>query len=132
MVVSVQSKPSRKATNAATWKFWEHSYDLVFAFVFLVAGHALADYPLQGDFLAKAKNRTAPIPGITWQQALAAHSAIHAGFVLAITQSLPCAIVEFIAHAITDDAKCRGKISFNMDQAIHIACKLVYVAWLAA
>ena len=25
----------------------------------LVAGHALADYPLQGDFLAKAKNPAA-------------------------------------------------------------------------
>ena len=32
----------------------------------LMVGHALADYPLQGDFLAKAKNRTAPIPGVPW------------------------------------------------------------------
>ena len=30
-------------------------------FAALVAGHALCDYPLQGDFLAKGKNRTASI-----------------------------------------------------------------------
>lgn len=35
-------------------------------FAALVAGHALADYPLQGDFLARAKNRAAPIPGVPW------------------------------------------------------------------
>lgn len=99
---------------------------------YLLAAHALADYPLQGDFLAKAKNRTAPIPGVPWWQALAAHSAIHAGFVLAITGSLACAAVELIAHAITDDAKCRGRISYNADQAIHVACKLAYAAWVAA
>lgn len=29
----------------------------------LIAGHALADYPLQGDFLAKGKNHKAPIAG---------------------------------------------------------------------
>lgn len=32
----------------------------------LLAGHALCDYPLQGDFLAKAKNRAAPLPGVPW------------------------------------------------------------------
>lgn len=47
----------------------------------LLAGHALADYPLQGDFLSKAKNRTAPIPGVPWQQALGAHVVIHGAFV---------------------------------------------------
>ena len=99
---------------------------------FLLAAHALADYPLQGDFLAKAKNRTTPIPGVPWWQALAAHSAIHAGFVLVITGSLLLTAVEFVVHAVTDDAKCRGRINFNTDQAVHVACKLAYVAWLGA
>lgn len=39
-----------------------------FMAIALVAGHALADYPLQGDFLARAKNRTAPIAGFPWWQ----------------------------------------------------------------
>lgn len=99
---------------------------------YLISAHALADYPLQGDFLAKAKNRTAPIPGVPWWQALAAHAAIHAGFVLAISGSLTCAAVELVVHALTDDAKCRGHISYNTDQAIHVMCKVVYAAWLAA
>lgn len=55
----------------------------------MLVGHAIADYPLQGDFLAKAKNRRAPMPGVPWYQALGAHAIIHGGFVGIITGSLP-------------------------------------------
>lgn len=51
----------------------------------LIAGHALADYPLQGDFLSKAKNRSQPIPGVPYWQALGAHVVIHGAFVAFIT-----------------------------------------------
>lgn len=100
----------------------------------LIVGHALADYPLQGDFLAKAKNHTAPISGVPWWQALLAHSAIHAGAVLLVTGSLILMLLEFFVHTITDYAKCSGLISFNTDQAIHIVCKVLWVAiiwWLS-
>jgi hypothetical protein len=97
----------------------------------LIGAHALADYPLQGDFLSKAKNRTAPIPGVPWYQALGAHVAIQGVFVALITGIWWLAIAEALAHWFTDDAKCRGKISFNTDQAIHIACKFAWFAvWL--
>src|SRR3546814_745485 len=79
-------------------------------FALMVFAHAIADYPLQGDFLARAKNRTAAIPGFPWWQALGAHSVIHAGFVGVITGSLWLALAEAVAHFITDDLKCRGKI----------------------
>lgn len=92
----------------------------------LVFAHALADYPLQGDFLSRAKNRTAPIPTVPWWQAMAAHATIHAGFVGLITGSALLAAAEFVIHWITDDLKCRGKINFNIDQGIHILCK---TAW---
>lgn len=95
-------------------------------FAALVFLHALADYPLQGDFLAKAKNRTAPIPGIPFWHALWAHSIIHGGFVGIATGSLWLGLAETLIHAATDDAKCRGKISYNTDQAIHIGCKAVW------
>lgn len=98
----------------------------------LLFWHALADYPLQGDFLAKAKNRAAPIPGVPWFQALGAHAAIHAGGVGLITGSLWLALVEFVAHALIDDAKCRGRIGFNADQALHALCKVGYVVTLMA
>jgi uncharacterized protein DUF3307 len=96
-------------------------------FATLLVWHALADYPLQGDFLAKAKNRAMPIPGVPWWQALSAHALIHAGGVAFLTGSLPLGIVELIAHAAIDDSKCAGKISYNMDQLLHVVCKAVYV-----
>ena len=98
-------------------------------FALMVAGHAVADYPLQGDFQAKAKNRFAPIPGVPWYQALGAHAIIHGGFVLAITGSLTLGIAETVIHFLIDDAKCRGRISYNTDQFLHVVCK---AAWALA
>ncbi len=93
----------------------------------MIGAHALADYPLQGDFLARAKNRKSPIDGVPWYQALAAHAAIHALFVGVITGSIYLAAAEFVAHCVIDDFKCQGRISFNSDQALHIICKVVWV-----
>lgn len=92
----------------------------------MLFAHALADYPLQGDFLSRAKSAVNPIPGVPWYQALGAHSMIHAGAVGIITGSIWLALAEFLIHAVTDDAKCRGRISYNVDQGIHIACKVVW------
>lgn len=97
----------------------------------LVAAHALADYPLQGDFLAQAKNRNTALGKLFWPHALFAHSMIHGGFVLVITGSLTFAVAEVAIHAITDWLKCEQKISLNVDQVIHIACKLVWAAGTA-
>lgn len=92
----------------------------------LFAGHALCDYPLQGDFLARGKNHTNPIPGIPWQHCLLAHSLIHAGMVYLITQNFWFALAELMIHCVTDYLKCDGRISFNVDQAIHYTCKLLW------
>lgn len=101
----------------------------VFAMFFaLVAAHALCDYPLQGDFLAKGKNRTTPIPGMPWQQLLGAHAAIHGGAVGLITGVWWLGLMEFAAHFIIDDLKCRSRLTFNQDQALHVVCKVVWVA----
>ncbi len=100
------------------------SFILVFGV--LIFFHFLADYPLQGDFLAKAKNRNAPIPHIPWQQALFAHAFIHAGFVFLATGSIIAFIGELVIHAVTDDMKCRGELTFNQDQAIHFGCKALW------
>lgn len=97
-------------------------------FALMVAAHCVADYPLQGDFLAKAKNRTAPVPGVPWYQALGAHAAIHGGAVGLVTGSVTLGVCEAVAHALIDDAKCAGRLSYNQDQALHIACKAVWVA----
>lgn len=102
-------------------------------FLVMVGVHALCDYPLQGDFLAKAKNRSAPIPGVPWWQAMAAHAAIQALGVGLATGSAPLALAEFVAHFVIDDCKCAGKLSYNQDQALHLACKALWcVIYLAA
>lgn len=101
--------------------------------VLLIGAHCFLDYAGQGDFMSKAKNRAAPIPGVPWATVLAAHAAIHGAAVAWITGLWWLAIAEAAIHFLTDDAKCRGKISFNQDQAIHIACKMAWVgiAWAA-
>ncbi len=94
--------------------------------ILLFAGHALCDYPLQGDFLAKGKNRKIPLPGVPWYQCLFAHALIHAGTVYLITRSVTFASLEFVVHFWTDYAKCDGKLTFNQDQAIHYGFKVLW------
>lgn len=106
-------------------------------FCWLVVGHALADYPLQGDFLARAKNHRQPIDGFPPWVALWAHSIIHAGAV-AFVFSLygpPAAVwlfglVELLFHARLDWLKCEGRNSLEYDQFMHVACKALYVLTL--
>lgn len=97
-------------------------------FLAMIAAHAVADYPLQGDFLARAKNRTAPISDVPWYQALGAHAVIHGAAVGIITRSAWLGIAETVVHALTDDLKCRGRLSYNQDQAIHVACKVLWAS----
>lgn len=94
--------------------------------ILLIGAHALADYPLQGDFLSKAKNRINPIKGVPYYQAMGAHVAIHGAFVVLITGLWWLFICEAVIHWITDDAKCSSKITFNQDQFIHIICKIIW------
>lgn len=94
----------------------------------LVIGHAVADYPLQGDFLAKGKNHRLPLPGVPWWVCLTAHAAIHAGAVAAATGSVSLGCAEFVAHCAIDYGKCDGRFGFVADQALHIVCKAVWVA----
>lgn len=96
----------------------------------MLFAHFLADYPLQGEFLAKAKNRFDPIPGIPWWQAMTGHCGIHAGFVYLITGAWWLGLFEFIVHFLTDNSKCEGKIGYNTDQVIHIGCKFIWAFWL--
>lgn len=95
-------------------------------FLVLIFAHFLADYPMQGDFLSKAKNRAQPVPGVPWYQALIAHSAIHAGFVWFITGLWWLGLLELIAHAAIDDRKCNGALTFNQDQIAHVVCKAIW------
>ena len=96
----------------------------------LIGAHFLADYPLQGDFLSKAKNRNSLIKGVPWYQAMVAHCFIQAAAVALITGIWWLVIVEFVIHFLTDMAKCDTLISYNVDQGIHVLCKILW--WILA
>jgi hypothetical protein len=125
--------------TAGPWASWS----LLFA---LLIGHALADYPLQGKFLAIRKNRhiksidyTGDSPPQLWVYCLSAHSLVHAGTVWVIIGALGLksaalfAFIEFVLHWLIDFAKCEKWTNFHQDQALHAVSKLGYVAaiyWL--
>lgn len=93
----------------------------------LLVAHWVADYPLQGDFLANAK-----FNGPLRVYHLIAHAGIHSGAVLLVTGSLILALVEWIAHTIIDELKVRGKTSFALDQTLHVMCKFIYIILIAS
>ncbi len=105
---------------------------LLTTFLLLVAAHALADFPLQGDYLAKAKNQRAPLPGTPWAIALTAHAAIQAGFVGVITGSVFFGVAEFVAHWLIDYGKSAGRYSYTTDQGLHIICKATWCGMIWA
>ncbi|MCM5552904.1 DUF3307 domain-containing protein [Pleomorphomonas sp. NRK KF1] len=96
----------------------------------LIFGHALGDYPLQTDFMARGKNWKTPVPGVPWYYLLGAHSIVHGGLAGLATGSLLVGILETAAHFLIDSLKNSGIISIHADQALHIACKVVWVAMM--
>lgn len=96
--------------------------------VYMLAAHALFDYPLQGDWLSKAKHPNLDlVPGERiWPLALASHALIHAVAVQVITGSWLLCAAEFVAHFLIDWAKCSGRFGYNVDQYLHIACKALW------
>lgn len=92
--------------------------------------HALADFPLQGDYIAKQKSRRHADNLSVWIVALSAHCVIHAGGVWLVSGSLAFGMVELVAHAVIDVCKGEGKFGFVADQLLHLACKVVYAVLL--
>ncbi len=99
-------------------------------------GHALADYPLQGGFLATFKNRNvkAMPPGFDrhrdrylWVHCLTAHALVHSAMVLLITGLFWLAVVELVLHWVIDAMRCEKHLSFSGDQFLHLGCKVIYM-----
>lgn len=102
----------------------------------LICAHSLCDFPLQADFLARAKNHRAPVAAANgqpfpWWIALGAHATIHGGAVTLVTGSLALGVAETAAHAVIDYATSAGKTGgYVGDQALHLACKVLWWALL--
>ena len=104
----------------------------------LLIAHALGDFALQGDFLARAKDRHADLSNLfpdqkpkgLWWNCLLAHALIHAGGVWIVTGFVTLALAELLLHFAIDFAKGEGWINFASDQLLHRLCKLAYVLLL--
>lgn len=106
-------------------------------FAALIAAHALCDYPLQGDFLARAKNPRLGFEGVPWWWGMGAHAAIHGGAVGLTTGVWWLGVCEAAAHSVIDFLKCTGRFgsgerAFSIDQGLHIVCKVAWVSVVLA
>jgi hypothetical protein len=118
-------------TGVKMFHYGEHYYFLGILF-YLVVGHCLCDFPLQNDYLAKAKDPENPLGANgVWKWALFSHSMIHAGSVAFFTHSMLLGVFEGITHALIDHLKCRKAISFGVDQSLHIGLKILWAYCVA-
>lgn len=101
-------------------------------FFALAVVHALADFPLQGSYLANQKSRQSATSRDEWIVALSAHSLIHAGGVWLVTGSMALGAIELALHALIDLGKGERKYGLITDQLLHLACKVAYTAWLVS
>lgn len=90
--------------------------------------HFLCDFPLQGDFLAKGKDHTKPLPGVPWFWCLLAHGVLQGAGVGIVSGSLALGAAEMIFHMAIDYGKCAGWYGFTFDQLLHLACKAGWAA----
>lgn len=91
----------------------------------LIGSHMVCDYALQSDFIANAKNHNSDVGKLYWKFVLPAHGFIHAMGVYIVTQSLYASIFQLVTHCVIDYLKCDNKISFNVDQWLHITVMFI-------
>jgi hypothetical protein len=101
--------------------------------------HAIADYALQSDFIAKSKSRHSGVPAAynpklhgpvqtIWPYVLTSHALIHGGGVAVITGIWWLGLLETLSHWATDFGKCEKWYGIHTDQFIHISCKFIWLA----
>ena len=125
-------------STMAALVYFEPEIALLFA---LLAGHALVDFSLQTEWMARAKSRHAgppaaydpklhgPVQAI-WPYVLSAHALQHGLAVYLVTGQLVLGLAETVAHALIDFAKCERLYGIHTDQALHVACKVLWIAML--
>lgn len=106
-------------------------------FVYLIMGHALADFALQSEAMARGKNFNRKVdlskipPGqkvqTVWPYWMASHCLIHGGVVALITGSFALGLAEASAHWLIDCMKCMNATGIHTDQALHVLSKLVWI-----
>ncbi len=98
-------------------------------FLMLVAGHYLADYALQSDFMAKHKAEA--LKTAMGFHALTAHAAIQGLVAGLLSQNFTIGLVIFISHWIIDYGKAaKDWYDINVDQFLHILVILLVVIFI--
>jgi hypothetical protein len=113
--------------------------------LYLLAGHALVDFALQSEAMAIGKCPQTQHPAaraVPWYYWLTAHALLHGamvGLVCLMMSIKPLLaaflfVAETLFHAVIDFGKCRGWYGIHRDQALHLACKLLWwwIAWEAS
>ena len=109
---------------------------------FLLAGHALMDYSLQGDTMAACKCRRSTHPAqqaVPWYYWLTAHALTHGAAVGLLIQwgygnwflAVGFAVAETLSHWLIDIGKCEKLYNIHVDQALHVLCKVLWWGLLA-
>ena len=109
--------------------------DFITLLFLLLFGHALADFALQPEIMAKLKNRYNKPDFIpkgqkfipTWEYWLFAHGLIHGGFVYIFTGIIWLGIAEVSLHIFIDFLKCENYTNPHIDQFLHIISKVIYI-----
>ncbi len=99
----------------------------------LLVGHAVADFALQSDFIARMKSRWNDQSGTgMWIYVSISHALVHGGAVYLATVTRRKAddvvfIAETGAHWLIDYGKCANMISLHTDQFMHVLCKCLWI-----
>jgi len=102
----------------------------------LIVGHAVADFSLQGEAMAKFKNRHNRPDHIPlgqkltpcWPYWLSAHALEHGACVALVTGSVVLGLCETLSHWVIDFGKCENWYGPHVDQGLHLVCKLTWVS----
>lgn len=105
--------------------------EILFMMLFL---HALGDFALQSESMAKGKNKHLKpeyIPEgqkykITWFYWLSAHAFIQGGLIFIFFPVVWIAITEVIFHFVLDFLKCENITNPHIDQISHILLRIIY------
>lgn len=95
----------------------------------LIVAHALMDFTMQPDMMAKAKHREWKRPDHipAWWYWMLSHALVHGGAVYFVTGQWELGVLETGLHCCIDFMKCEKWTNQHVDQLLHLLCKILYV-----
>lgn len=100
---------------------------LIHTLMLLLFCHFLFDFPLQGDYTALFKNPWHNGNNPIWVWPMTSHCVLHSVPVYLITGDFYLMAFMFLSHFMIDFIKCWNKISYHVDQLLHLLV-IVFIA----